>query len=150
MAMTSSANRPAALAARHSRARPVLARSVAIVLAAVLAGCAASDPPVEPDSNPGDVLIQKAIDADSSCVVVSQEGEVVVEHSAGGDEPARAFSVTKSVTALLIGIAQDAGHLSIDDPVSRFVPEWVGTPSDSGLFGSAVGVSGTRRWGCGR
>lgn len=146
MAMTSSANRPAALAARRSQARRVLARSVAIVVAAVLAGCAASDPPIEPDSNPGEVLIQKAIDADSNCVVVSQEGEVVLEHSAGADEPARAFSVTKSITALLVGIAQDAGHLSIDDPVSRFVPEWVGTASQDVTIRDILTNTSGREW----
>lgn len=146
MAMTHSANRPAALAARRSQARRVLARSLAIVLAAVLAGCAASDPPVEPDSDPRDVLIQKAVDAGSSCVVVSQEGEVVVEHSAGVDEPTRAFSVTKSVTALLVGIAQDAGHLSINDPISRFVPEWVGTPSDSVTIRDILTNTSGREW----
>lgn len=110
--MTPSARRPAERAARDSRARRILARTMTVVVAGALAGCTA---PVEPDRTAAELLIQKAADADSSCVAVSQEGEVVLEHSADADEPARAFSVTKSITSLLVGIAQDAGHLSIDD-----------------------------------
>ncbi|MDP3950900.1 serine hydrolase [Microbacterium sp.] len=117
-----------------------------IVLAGALAGCAASDPPVEHDSTAADLLIQKAIEADSSCVVVSQEGEALVEYSDGTDEPVRAFSVTKSVTALLVGIAQDTGHLSIDDPVSRFVPEWVGTPSHDVTIRDVLTNTSGREW----
>jgi len=117
-----------------------------IAIAALLAGCAAPTPPVEPDSTAADRLIQKATEADSHCVVVSREGQVVLEHAAGTDEPVRAFSVTKSVTALLIGIAQDAGHLSIDDPVSRFVPEWVGTPSQGVTIRDILTNTSGREW----
>lgn len=34
------------------------------------------------------------------------------------------FSAAKSITAMLIGIAQDQGHLSIDQPVSDFLPSF--------------------------
>lgn len=33
------------------------------------------------------------------------------------------FSVTKSFTATAVGIAQDEGYLSVDDPISRFFEE---------------------------
>ena len=40
------------------------------------------------------------------------------------------FSTTKSVASLLIGIAQDQGLLSIDQPASDFITEWKGTKSE--------------------
>ena len=144
--MTPSTGRRAVSAARRSRVRRVLARSMTIAIAGVLAGCAASDPPAEPDSTAVDLLIQKAIAADSSCVLVSQEGQPVVDYSAGADDAVRAFSVTKSITALLVGIAQDAGYLSVDDPVSRFVPEWADTPSHGVTIRDILTNTSGRKW----
>lgn len=37
--------------------------------------------------------------------------------------PSNIFSVTKAVTALLCGIAVDEGHISISDPITRYIPE---------------------------
>ena len=37
--------------------------------------------------------------------------------------PSNIFSVTKAVTALLCGIAVDEGHISISDPITRYLPE---------------------------
>ncbi|MGY6502237.1 MAG: serine hydrolase domain-containing protein [Acidimicrobiales bacterium] len=69
----------------------------------------------------------------SDCLVVTRDGHLVGEwYWNGADESFQreSFSVTKSVTATLVGIAQDQGLLDIDQPVSDFVSEWVGTPSE--------------------
>ncbi len=38
-----------------------------------------------------------------------------------------AYSITKSITSILVGIAQDNGLLHLNDPASRFITEWRGT-----------------------
>jgi CubicO group peptidase (beta-lactamase class C family) len=45
--------------------------------------------------------------------------------------PREVFSITKSVTSTLVGIAIRDGDLRLDDKVSRYVPQWRGTPSES-------------------
>lgn len=92
-----------------------------------------------------------AEDGGSQCLVVSRDGQIVGEwYWRGTDEASEreAFSVTKSITSTLVGIAQDQGLLDIDQRASDFITEWVGTPSegitirnlltnDSGRFQSA-------------
>jgi CubicO group peptidase (beta-lactamase class C family) len=41
-----------------------------------------------------------------------------------------AMSSTKSVTGLLVGIAQDAGYLTVTDRVGEYLPEWNGGPRE--------------------
>ena len=43
------------------------------------------------------------------------------------DVPREVFSITKSVTSTLVGIAIRDGDLRLDDRVSRYVPQWRGT-----------------------
>ena len=43
--------------------------------------------------------------------------------------PREVFSVTKSITSALVGIAVRDGDLALDDPVSKYVPAWRGTDS---------------------
>ena len=67
------------------------------------------------------------------CLVVVRGGEIVDERSWGDADattPLPVFSVTKSIAATLVGIAQDRGLLDIDDAASEHIPEWVGTPSE--------------------
>jgi CubicO group peptidase (beta-lactamase class C family) len=50
---------------------------------------------------------------------------------AGGPEtPQEVYSVTKSLTSTLVGLAQADGDLSIDDPAATYVEAWRGTPSE--------------------
>jgi CubicO group peptidase (beta-lactamase class C family) len=63
-------------------------------------------------------------------LLVLRHGEIVAEHYANGLTPTRnhlAFSVTKSVTALGLGLLVDAGRLDPDVPVTRYVPEVAGS-----------------------
>lgn len=69
----------------------------------------------------------------STCFAVVRDGAVAGEWSWGTDRdaPREVYSVTKSVTSTLVGIAVRDGDLRLDDRVSRYVPQWRGTPSES-------------------
>lgn len=68
---------------------------------------------------------------DSTCFAVVRDGTIAHESNWGTarDEPREVFSITKSVTSTLVGIAVRDGDLRLDDRVSRYVPQWRGTPS---------------------
>jgi CubicO group peptidase (beta-lactamase class C family) len=79
-------------------------------------------------------LAARAEVSDSDCLVVTRDGQLVGEwywNDTGPDDEREAFSVTKSITAVLVGIAADEGHLDLDQPASDFIEEWVGTPSEA-------------------
>lgn len=91
-----------------------------------------------------------ARDRGSSCLAVVRRGKLAGDWNWGTPRTTarEVFSITKSVTSALVGIAQRDGSLSVDDRVSRFVPQWRGTASadvtirnllsnDSGRFWSA-------------
>lgn len=72
--------------------------------------------------------------AGSTCLVVTRDGELVREWYWNGGTPdgaREAYSVSKSVTSALVGIASDDGSLSVEDPATETITEWVGTPSDA-------------------
>lgn len=80
-----------------------------------------------------DALAADAEASGSRCLAVFRDGELVADWYWKGSEPAtesEAWSVTKSITATLVGIAQDEGHLDIDQPASDFITEWQGTESE--------------------
>jgi len=107
--------------------RKLFATSILVVLAA----CGGQSSPLDEALN-GVVEAAKAEGA--NCLVVERDGEVLTEwRSDDFAEGAlqEGFSTTKSLAATLVGIAQDEGLLSIDDPASRFITEWVGTDSES-------------------
>lgn len=105
----------------------LLASSVLVVLSA----CGGQSSPLD-EALSG--VIEAAKVEGANCLVVERGGEVLAEwRSDDFAEGAlqEGFSTTKSLAATLVGIAQDEGLLSIDDPASRFITEWVGTDSES-------------------
>jgi CubicO group peptidase (beta-lactamase class C family) len=87
--------------------------------------------------------------AGSTCTVVVRDGVVVDERYWQGATPEttrQAFSVTKSVTSLLVGIAQGQGHLSIGDAAAEYIPEWVGTPSADVTIQNLLSNDSGRHW----
>jgi CubicO group peptidase (beta-lactamase class C family) len=87
--------------------------------------------------------------AGSSCLVVTRDGAVVDERywdGAGADQPREAFSVTKSITSTLVGIAQDEGDLGLDDPAADYIPEWQGTDSAAVTLRNLVSNDSGREW----
>jgi CubicO group peptidase (beta-lactamase class C family) len=90
--------------------------------------------------------------AGSTCLVVTRDGAVVDEQywdGGGADQPREAFSVTKSITSTLVGIAQDEGDLALDDPASDFIAEWRGTDSDAVTIRNLVSNDSGRQWDLG-
>ena len=78
-------------------------------------------------------LAQDAKRLDSSCYAVVRNGRLVGDWNWGLQRlaPREVFSVTKSVTSALVGIAVRDGSLRLGDRVSRYVPSWRGTDSQS-------------------
>jgi CubicO group peptidase (beta-lactamase class C family) len=71
---------------------------------------------------------------DSNCVAVIKDGYLVDEaywNETDEQTDQEIFSASKSVSSTLVGIAQEQGHLDIEQPASDFITEWQGTPSES-------------------
>lgn len=94
--------------------------------------------------------IAAAAEADSSfCLLVVRHGKVAGEWYWGESTPTSAsevFSATKSYASTLVGIAQAEGKLDIDDKVSEYVPEWVGTPSEDVTIKNLISNDSGRHW----
>ncbi|WP_036508742.1 serine hydrolase domain-containing protein [Nocardioides sp. URHA0020] len=95
-----------------------------------------------------DRLARDAKRLDSSCYAVVRDGRLVGEWNWGTQRsvPREVFSVTKSVTSALVGIALDDGSLALDDPVSRYVPSWRGTASHSVTVRDLLANDSGRFW----
>lgn len=96
-----------------------------------------------------DRLHQAAGAAASTCLVVTRDGAVVDEQywdGATADTTRQAFSVTKSLTSTLVGIAQDEGLLALDDPAADHIPEWRGTDSASVTVEDLLSGDSGRQW----
>ncbi|MCR4511797.1 serine hydrolase [Aeromicrobium sp. 50.2.37] len=85
----------------------------------------------------------------STCVAVVKDGTLVHRWTAPGATARTAgpvYSVTKSVTALLVGIAVDDGLLSLDDRVAEHVPQWQDGPSADVTVEQLLSMTSGRRW----
>lgn len=85
----------------------------------------------------------------STCVAVVKDGRLV--HDAywnGGSERAgqRIYSITKSLTALLVGMQVDDGSLALDDSASEQVDEWREGPAADVTVRSLLSMTSGRRW----
>lgn len=76
-------------------------------------------------------LAREARALESSCFAVVRGGRLVGDWNWGADRvaPREVFSVTKSVTSALVGIAIRDGSLAVGERVSRYVHAWRGTES---------------------
>ena len=86
----------------------------------------------------------------SYCLLVIRHGVLVDEHYWNGADATTAkpsWSIAKSYTSTLVGIAIDRGELgSLDDSVARYVPEWKGTPSAAITLRHLVSMTSGLRW----
>ncbi|WP_062268730.1 serine hydrolase domain-containing protein [Endozoicomonas arenosclerae] len=75
----------------------------------------------------------ESINSDSLLII--RNGHIIWEeywNGLGQTTPQKnVWSVTKSFTSILVGIAQDQGHLSINDKASDYISQWQGGSSDS-------------------
>lgn len=74
----------------------------------------------------------QSIDSDS--LVIIRDGYIVWEqywNGLGQTTPQKnVWSVTKSFTSILVGIAEDMGYLSIDDKASDYISQWQSNSSE--------------------
>src|SRR5689334_13295397 len=69
----------------------------------------------------------------STCFVVTRKGKVAFQdYYRGNDAEAvgSAYSMSKSFTSILFGIAADQGKLKLDDKASDYITQWKGTDSE--------------------
>lgn len=85
-----------------------------------------------------------------AAVIVLQDGRIRLERYARGFSPEQrwtSFSVAKSLTSTLVGAALRDGHIrSLDDPVTRYVPELAGSAYDGVTVGHVLTMSSGVRW----
>lgn len=89
-------------------------------------------------------------DNDSNCLVVVHAGVIVGEwywndYTPDTDQE-NVYSVTKSITSALVGIAQERGELAIDDPAASSIQEWMGTPSEVVALRHLISNDSGRHW----
>ncbi len=59
-------------------------------------------------------------------LLIVRNDSILLEHYYGNFSqlsPSNIFSISKAVTALLCGIAVDEGYISLNDPVTKYIPE---------------------------
>lgn len=73
-----------------------------------------------------------AFENGTDSLIVARTGCIALERYAAGasaDRPREVYSITKAMTAVLLGIALDQGKIeSLDVPVWRYFPEWKPAP----------------------
>lgn len=107
--------------------------------------------PSEAGFDPGvlDDLAAEAAAEGSNCLLVARDGHLVAEWYWNGTDATTSqevFSVTKSVTSTLVGIAQDAGLLDVRESAARHVPEWAGTPAEDVTVENLLSNDSGRHW----
>ena len=96
-----------------------------------------------------DRLADEAKDAGSTCFLVARDGVVAGEwywNDGAADKPQEVFSVTKSVTSTLIGLAEADGDLALADPAADYIPEWKGTDSEAVTVRNLLSNDSGRFW----
>jgi CubicO group peptidase (beta-lactamase class C family) len=95
-------------------------------------------------------LDQALADQQATGILILHDGKVRFEryartHSRAGRWPA--FSVTKSFTSTLVGAAlQDGAIRSLDDPVTRYIPELAGSGYDGVTVRQLLTMTSGVRW----
>ncbi len=92
---------------------------------------------------------QLADEGDSHCLTVVHGGYLIGEwffDDWDRTTEQNVFSITKSVTSLAVGIAEDEGLLSVDDAASEYIEEWQGTESESVAIRDLLSHTSGRYW----
>lgn len=83
-------------------------------------------------------------------LIVAKDDQVLLEHYAPGnarDSLWISFSVTKSVTSLLIGAAIQDGYIeSVDEPVTNYLPRLRGTPYETATIRHVLNMASGVAW----
>lgn len=83
-------------------------------------------------------------------VVVVRHGRIAQEwYAPGRDENSfgASWSMAKSFTSALIGIAIDEGLIpSVDEPMTTYYPEWIGTPKETMTIRNVLHMESGLKW----
>ena len=86
----------------------------------------------------------------SHCLLVIRDGVLVFERYFAGTDAAtlnRSWSIAKSYTGTLVGIAIERGEIrGLDQPVAELVPEWAGTDRAAITVGNLVTMTSGLEW----
>ncbi len=95
-----------------------------------------------------DAIARDAKRQDSTCLAVVRNGRLVDDWNWGTPRttPREVFSITKSITSALVGIAVRDGDLALDDPVSDYVTAWRGTDSATVTVRNLLSNDSGRYW----
>jgi len=96
-----------------------------------------------------DAIAADAQAAGSNCLAVVRHGQLVGEWNWNGTGPSTAqdvFSVTKSVTSTLVGIAAADGDLTLGESAADHIPAWAGTPAAAVTVGDLLSGDSGRHW----
>jgi CubicO group peptidase (beta-lactamase class C family) len=89
-------------------------------------------------------------DARMSGILVLKDGRIVMERYALGrtsEDRWTSFSVAKSVTAILLGAAIQDGHIkSLDEPVTKYVPQLKGSGYDGVNIRQLITMTSGVKW----
>jgi CubicO group peptidase (beta-lactamase class C family) len=88
-------------------------------------------------------------DQRSDCMAVTEDGQLVRDVYWNGTDATTShevFSATKSITSMLVGIAQAQGDLDIGEPASKYLVEWRGTPSETLTIRDLLANASGRFW----
>jgi CubicO group peptidase (beta-lactamase class C family) len=90
-----------------------------------------------------------AEEAGSGCLLITRHGVIVGEWywdgwAQGTQTPV--FSVTKSISSALVGIAADEELLAVDDWASSYIEEWTGTESEEVTIRNLLSNDSGRYW----
>ncbi len=102
------------------------------------------------DLGPGDPAGAYMAANNVAGLIVVQDGKVRLERYARGYSGAgryTSFSVAKSLTSTLVGAAVQDGHIkSIEDPVTRYIPELAGSGYDGVTVRQILTMTSGVRW----
>jgi CubicO group peptidase (beta-lactamase class C family) len=96
-----------------------------------------------------DAIAARAEAAGSNCLVVTRHGEIAGEwywNDTDASSTQEVFSVTKSITSALVGIARADGDLDVTDPAADHIEAWAGTPSEEVTIEDLLGNDSGREW----
>ncbi|MGW4481345.1 serine hydrolase domain-containing protein [Rhodococcus triatomae] len=96
-----------------------------------------------------DAMAAEAAAHGSYCLLVARNGRIAGEwywNDTSEHTGREVFSVTKSATSLLAGIAADDGAITLDAPADRWIPQWRGTDSAAVTVSDLLGNDSGRYW----
>ena len=129
------------------RALVALVATAALGAGATYAGPTGAQVPPGPRADAAAALVAETRAADSHCVAVVRDGRTILQRDfAPRVDTTVAWSITKSVTSVLVGIARDKRMLRLDDRVARYVPQWRGTASRRVTVRQLLANTSGREW----